>query len=673
MKQLILFLYLIVITNNAISQVPQAFNYQAVARGASGNILANKVLSVKISLTDSIGITTYYSELQQLSTNAFGLFSCLVGKPTAVLSGNLSASFTNGKTWMKVEVDTTGVASNYINMGSQQLTSVPFALYAGSSGSGSPTGNAGGSLSGTYPNPIIANNAIDSNKIKAGSIAASDLAAGVIPTTFPPAGNAGGNLSGSYPNPTVAQLQNIAVSNVAPLNGQILKFNGAAWAATLDSSKLMWGIKGNDVFNVNTGNIGIGTTTPVASAILHINSNNKGLLIPQISLDSIKDVTVIPGPANGLIIYNTTQPGIKNDLTVGYYYYNSIVGSWIRFTDNYYDNSWLNGGLLGIQLRDKTKGVEMLDNYTGSVTNYSPKIKILKMMDSSILNAKRNIPVMVLSGVNKKTNAGWDFRQKASLIFENSYLLPDGTTSGTSSVAISSYTENTSSTATTQTNGLGFYTFAKPHENNTADTPSLSIYRHNIAIGAYATDINHVTEGRLQIIGFSNGDQLELFHPSSINLKWGLYVNSIDSSLNFYSNGSLRSNIDRVTGVYTALSDRNKKKNIQPISPVLESILKLQAYSYHYIDSKDTDRRMIGFMAQDIQPFFPELVYQRYDRDITKPFLTMDYSGLGVIAIKAIQEQQIQIDELKKENEGLKKKLDSILKMLELLQKSTNK
>jgi len=131
-------------------------------------------------------------------------------------------------------------------------------------------------------------------------------------------------------------------------------------------------------------------------------------------------------------------------------------------------------------------------------------------------------------------------------------------------------------------------------------------------------------------------------------------VSSIDSSLNFYSNGSLRSNIDRVTGVYTALSDRNMKKNIRPLAPVLETIRQLPVYSYNYLDSKDDDHRVIGLMAQDVQPYFPELVYQRYDREVTKHVLTMDYSGLGVLAIKAIQEQQKIIDDLKKQVDAAK-------------------
>ncbi|MBL0145889.1 MAG: tail fiber domain-containing protein [Chitinophagaceae bacterium] len=243
--------------------------------------------------------------------------------------------------------------------------------------------------------------------------------------------------------------------------------------------------------------------------------------------------------------------------------------------------------------------------------------------------------------------------------------MADGITSASSQVAaISGYTENpgTTNPSDRRYNGLAFYTFATPEHTASADTPTISMFYHNVGIGAYATDIKNVTEGRVQITGFSNGDQLSLRHPSSINLKWGMYVSSIDSSLNFYSNGSLRANIDRVTGVYTALSDRNRKKNIRSLSDVLEAVKQLPVYSYNYLDSKDEDRRMIGLMAQDVQSYFPELVYQRYDREKNNPVLTMDYSGFGVIAIKAIQEQQKIIDDLKNRVELLTKRLDVIEK-----------
>lgn len=77
-----------------------------------------------------------------------------------------------------------------------------------------------------------------------------------------------------------------------------------------------------------TGGVGIGTSSPDASAILDINSTNKGVLAPRISLTSITDATTIPSPATGLLVYNTGTAGLS---FAGYVFWN---GSQWRGLDN---------------------------------------------------------------------------------------------------------------------------------------------------------------------------------------------------------------------------------------------------------------------------------------------------------------------------------------------------
>jgi hypothetical protein len=75
--------------------------------------------------------------------------------------------------------------------------------------------------------------------------------------------------------------------------------------------------------------VGIGTTSPAASAQLDVTSSSKGFLPPRVALSSITDVSTISAPATGLTIYNTATSGTTpNDVTPGYYYYNGT--NWQR-------------------------------------------------------------------------------------------------------------------------------------------------------------------------------------------------------------------------------------------------------------------------------------------------------------------------------------------------------
>jgi len=63
--------------------------------------------------------------------------------------------------------------------------------------------------------------------------------------------------------------------------------------------------------------VGIGTSTPNASARLEVSSTNQGVLIPRVSLANVTDATTIPNPATSLLVYNTNA---ALPWGVGYYY-----------------------------------------------------------------------------------------------------------------------------------------------------------------------------------------------------------------------------------------------------------------------------------------------------------------------------------------------------------------
>jgi len=179
----------------AYGQVPNQINYQGVARNSVGNVLPNRKIAIRLSIHDeSAAGTVIYKETRTITTNNFGLFNIAIGSAGADnTSGTIGAiDWGSAAKFIQVEIDPDG-SSNFINMGVAQLLSVPYALYAGRSSTGVPTGAAGGVLTGSFPNPSIAN----------GVITQSMIASGVIPTALPPNGNAGGDLTGTYPDPTI--------------------------------------------------------------------------------------------------------------------------------------------------------------------------------------------------------------------------------------------------------------------------------------------------------------------------------------------------------------------------------------------------------------------------------------------------------------------------------------
>ncbi len=79
--------------------------------------------------------------------------------------------------------------------------------------------------------------------------------------------------------------------------------------------------------------IGIGTTTPSASAQLDVTSTTKGVLIPRVALTSLTSASPVTSPTTSLLVYNTATAGTSpSNVTPGYYYWNGTA--WVRLSDN---------------------------------------------------------------------------------------------------------------------------------------------------------------------------------------------------------------------------------------------------------------------------------------------------------------------------------------------------
>ena len=130
MKNVWLFLWVMIIGADLMAQSPQAFKYQAVARDATG-ALTNKNVSFKISILKdgSSGSVVYSETFSSKTTNAYGLVELEIGRGNPVTGTFSSINWSTGVYYIKVELDPAG-GSAYQLMGSSQLLSVPYSLYS---------------------------------------------------------------------------------------------------------------------------------------------------------------------------------------------------------------------------------------------------------------------------------------------------------------------------------------------------------------------------------------------------------------------------------------------------------------------------------------------------------------------------------------------------------------
>jgi hypothetical protein len=145
-KLLLTALGVLLLSSSAIlnaQTVPQSVNYQAIARNAQGSVFVNQNISIRVSILEGSETgDAEYVETHSGVTNAFGLLNIQIGSGTPLEGSFSGVNWSNANQWLKVEMDVEG-GSNYQEIGNNQLLSVPFALYAETSGNGGQVGPQG--------------------------------------------------------------------------------------------------------------------------------------------------------------------------------------------------------------------------------------------------------------------------------------------------------------------------------------------------------------------------------------------------------------------------------------------------------------------------------------------------------------------------------------------------
>lgn len=441
--------------------------------------------------------------------------------------------------------------------------------------------------------------------------------------------------------------------------------------------------------NNNSNSVHCSSVDLAGSAINNITNTTGDLSIANLQTSGILNIGTGPRAltgSGGAINIGTGSAAIVNPINIGHTASATTIGNTLKFTGtastttinpstalidmNIAQNQTSSSLNIGSGVRT-TGGYINIGNGSGSVAN---PIVIGGTGSAITLNGTTTISSLNIDAVQRGSNG--------------TLLL--GTTSTSTAINVArtgiATTVAGSLTVTQASTLTGLTTAAGGIKSNSYDINLLS--PSELAFGAgVTTDVvriaDNITSGQILIgNGASCAGSCYIMNSGSSARTIGIGSASAASIINLYGTvtttgiskllcGSTTFSVGRsgdnaywissnnyVNGVYLAgassagwvnVSDITMKENITPMVNMLDKINELKPCQYNYIGNQD--EICMGFIAQELQNQFPNLIYKSSDK------LGIAYTGLIPVIIKAIQEQQEQINSLKDELKLLSAKI----------------
>ena len=113
-----------------LAQAPKLISYQGVARDGSGTIITSGNIGVKFEILQGSSIgTVVYSESHTASPTSSGIFTVAIGGGTPIVGSLPLINWATGPYFIRIGIDPAG-GTSYSTVGTSQLLSVPYALFA---------------------------------------------------------------------------------------------------------------------------------------------------------------------------------------------------------------------------------------------------------------------------------------------------------------------------------------------------------------------------------------------------------------------------------------------------------------------------------------------------------------------------------------------------------------